>query len=143
MRAQRPGPADQVAAALVTVRRAYRIMVVISMKGDERMLQVTVRRVRPEKVERLKAWLAEAERRADEVRETFRQEGVRHEQALLVETSDGPLLVYVGEMEDVEAAQRVFAASELPIDAEHKAVLTEVLGERVPTTTLLDLRLDG
>lgn len=106
------------------------------------MLQVTVVRVRPEKVARLKEWMAELECRADEVRETFRQEGVRHEQAVLVETSDGPLLVYVGEMADVEASQRAFASSTLPIDAEHKAALAEVLGDRPPTTTLLDLRAE-
>jgi hypothetical protein len=103
------------------------------------VLQVSVRKVRPERVEQLREWMAELARRADEVRETFRQEGVRHELALLVETSDGPLLVYAGEMDDVAESQRVFAESTLPVDIEHRTVLTAVLGEAPPTTTLLDL----
>jgi len=104
------------------------------------VLRVTVTKVHPDKVARLTEWMAEATRRADEVRATFADEGVRHEKALLVETSDGPLLVYASEMADEEAALAAFASSPHPIDAEHKTVMAEVLSDRPPTTTLLDLR---
>lgn len=41
-------------------------------------------RVRPEQVDRLRGWLAELMKRADEVRETFAREGLTHERAYLL-----------------------------------------------------------
>jgi hypothetical protein len=64
------------------------------------MLQVNIRRVRPDQVGRLREWLAELGRRQEEVRETFRNEGVRHEQAFVLAGADGPLLVYAIEVDD-------------------------------------------
>ena len=104
------------------------------------MLKVRVSRVRPDKVGRLKDWLAEASRRADEVRETYANEGVRQEQGYLLDTADGPLFVYVIDVADYDAAVRAFRDSALPIDAEHKAVLAEVLDGEVDVPLLLDIR---
>jgi hypothetical protein len=104
------------------------------------MINVAVNRVDPAKVGQLREWLATAGERVDEVRQTLVAEGVRHEQALLVETSDGPLLVYVVESEDHEVAKQVFARSTSPIDVEHKKVMAEVGGVPVPVETLLDIR---
>jgi hypothetical protein len=70
----------------------------------EIMIHTSIKRVHPDKVELLRAWFAEGTRRADEVRETFRQEGVRHEQAYLINTSDGTLLVYSSELGDFDRA---------------------------------------
>jgi hypothetical protein len=36
---------------------------------------------------------------------------------------DGPVLLYVMDVDDVEKAQRAFATSKLPIDVEHKRVM--------------------
>jgi hypothetical protein len=61
-------------------------------------------------------------------------------QAHLIHTSDGPLLVRVVESTDFEVARRVFDASTHPIDAEHKAVLSDVLDGEQSTLLLLDIR---
>ncbi len=49
------------------------------------MIQVSFRTISPEKVDQLRSWMAEAQRREQKVRETFLQETVRHEQAYLIE----------------------------------------------------------
>jgi hypothetical protein len=105
------------------------------------MIHLSVYRVHPEKVEQLKAWLAEVESRADEVRETFVREGVRHEVGYLLETSDGPFLVYANELEDYEAALAEFLASQAPIDLRHKEIMPQVTNGEVELTRLLDIRL--
>ena len=45
------------------------------------MIRTAIFRVRPEKLERLTAWLAELQDRAEEVRETFAREGVTAQRA--------------------------------------------------------------
>lgn len=106
------------------------------------MLRVGVARVHEDKVERLRGWMAELGERMDEVKETFAPEGTRHEQVHLLSTSDGPLLVYVMEVEDVEASRQAFQASTLPIDQQHREVMAEVIAERVHTEVLLDAHAD-
>ena len=106
------------------------------------MLYVRTLRIHPDKVDRLRSWMRELADRADEVRETFAQEGVRHEQAHLLETSDGTLLIYAIEAEDIDEALRVHEASTLPIDAEHRAVLAGVTAERLDLEVLLDMRAE-
>jgi hypothetical protein len=80
-------------------------------------------RVHDHEVGRLRDWFAELMQRQDEVRETFRNEGVRHEQAYLLRSAEGTILVYAAEMDDPEAAHRAHAASTLPIDLEHREVM--------------------
>jgi hypothetical protein len=65
------------------------------------MLQLSIRRIKPEKEARLREWLSELNARADEVRATFEAETVRAEQAYIIPTGDGPLLVYA----DVRSSQ--------------------------------------
>ena len=64
------------------------------------MLRLSIRRIKPQKEARLREWLSELNARADEVRATFKAETVRAEQAYIIPTSDGPLLVYAMEAED-------------------------------------------
>lgn len=45
------------------------------------MLDVAFQRIPADKVERIRAWMAECARREDEVQETFAQEGMRAEKA--------------------------------------------------------------
>jgi len=105
------------------------------------MLNIVVTRVDPDKVQRLKAWMAEVSARETEARATLANEGVRHERAILVESSDGPLLVYAIECEDWDAAVSAFQKSDRPLDVEHQQVMAEVRGTPVPFAELLDLRL--
>jgi hypothetical protein len=108
--------------------------------NNETMIRLTFYRIRPGQLDRLKAWFAEAEERADEVRETFIQEGVSHEQAFLLETNEGLLLVYAVECEDYDAALEAFSRSKLPIDMEHKKIVPELTDGVLELTPLLDIR---
>lgn len=105
------------------------------------MIHVRFSRVEPENVDRLKAWFAEAEARADEVRETFVQEGVRHEQGFLLDTQDGPVLMYVIECDDLDAALEVFRASEIPIDVQHRELMPQLTSGTLNLSPILNIRL--
>jgi hypothetical protein len=107
------------------------------------MLRISIRRVRPEKELRLRAWLAELNSRADEVRATFRDETVRAEQAYIVPGDTGPLLVYAMEADDFEKGSKAFAASRHKIDAEHRQVMRECLGESLQLDALYDVALEA
>lgn len=106
------------------------------------MLKVVIRRVRPEKEGRLRAWLAELHSRAGEVRATFRDETVRAEQAYILAGLEGPLLVYVTEAEDFAHGSRAFAESTHRIDAEHKEIMAECLAESLRIRPLYDVALE-
>ncbi len=106
------------------------------------MLELSIRRVRPGKEQDLREWLAELNRRQEEVRETFAQESVRHEQAYLIPSSDGAILVYAVEAEDLKRARHAFQESTLPIDVQHKRAMGDVLGDKVPAELLYDCAID-
>ena len=103
------------------------------------MLRVDIRRVKPEKEARLREWLLELNTRADEVRATFVGETVRAEQAYIIPTSDGPVLVYAMEAESFDVAAQAYASSKHPIDHEHRAVMQECLGEPLEVKPLYDV----
>jgi Family of unknown function (DUF6176) len=105
-------------------------------------LEVVFHRVKRDQVERLRAWLQEGETRADEIRETFRQETVRHEAAYLLEGRDGPILVYAMEAEDFERAADAFRSSTLPIDLQHREVMRTVLDGPADVEKLYEVALD-
>jgi hypothetical protein len=91
------------------------------------MLSVVFSRVRDGEEARLRAWGRELGQRADEVCQTFEQEGVRHEKMLLLQTVDGPVLLRIGEVEDWDRAIHAFEHSTLRIDAEHRSVMDTAL----------------
>lgn len=105
------------------------------------MLRVAFRKVAPDKVDKLRSWMAEAQGRDDEVRETFRKETVRHEQAFLIESAGEHILVYVMELEDPDAARLAFQEPTLKIDHEHRAVMADVVEEDLDPELLYDVRL--
>lgn len=106
------------------------------------MLQVAFYRIENDKVDKLQSWMAEAQDRTEEVRETFREETVRHEQAYLVEMAGGEhLLVYIMELEDPEAAQKAAQQSGFEIDRQHRQVMADVIQGKVEARLLLDVRL--
>lgn len=102
------------------------------------MLHVGIYRVRDDQVERLREWMHELGRRRDEVLETFAAETTRHEVAYLLRGKDGPILIYVGEMEDLEQGRKAFQVSKLPIDIEHKRVLADVLAGKADAELLFE-----
>jgi hypothetical protein len=106
------------------------------------MLRVSFRRVKPGKEPRLRDWLLELGRRADEVRKTFAAETVRHEQGFLLETAGGTILVYAVEAEDFAATSRAFHESTHSIDAEHRRVMAECLDDTVELAPIYDVACD-
>ncbi len=108
------------------------------------MIRVAIRKVRPGQVGALREWMRQANgpRRAEALA-TLVGEGCRHEQVYLLEGADGPVIVYVMEVDEVEQSEQVAEVSSHPIDAEHKRVMALTLGDWVPAELLLDLRAVG
>jgi len=106
------------------------------------MLKISVQMVKPGQEGKLRDWMSEVMGRKDEVRETFKQETVRHEQAYLLKINDGTALLYIVEADNLEQAAKAFKDSSLPIDAEHRNVMQTVLGEPVPAELLYDVTLE-
>jgi hypothetical protein len=86
--------------------------------------------------------MVELTERAHEVRETFRQETVRHELAYLAEGQAGPILVHIIEADDLDQASRAVEEHPLPIDLEHRQVMTQVLGTPVSAECLFSMTID-
>jgi len=98
--------------------------------------------VKPGQEGKLREWLLELMRRQDEVRETFKQETVRHEQGYLLQINGGTALMYIVEAEDLEQASKAYKNSSLPIDTEHRNVMNQTLADRISTELLYDVALD-
>lgn len=108
------------------------------------MIEVSVRRVRPERVAEVRRWLATVQgSRRGEALATLIDQGVSHEAAVLFETADGPVIVYAIEGEDLDRAYEAAGRSRHRIDADHRRVMEAALGDPVPVEVLLDLRPDG
>ena len=105
------------------------------------MIQLVVRKVKPEHVDLLRDWMGQLNGpRRGEALATLVDEGCTHERVVLIEGADGPVVIYVMEVESVEHARNAAENSTHPIDAEHRAVLDTAIGERVGYELLLDLR---
>ncbi len=104
------------------------------------VIRLAISTVHPDKVDLLMAWLAELQLRADEVRETFRQGGVTHEQAYLLRATGEPTLVYATEAKNHHRAREALRSSRLPIDLEHNAVLGYTLAGPGRAELLYDVR---
>jgi hypothetical protein len=90
------------------------------------MLQTTFARIDEEDVPRLRSWLSLLSSRRDELRESYQQQGTRHELFFLVRIRRLPILLLIAEVDDTERATRSFLQSELPIDVEFKALFHEI-----------------
>jgi hypothetical protein len=109
---------------------------------DSAILHVSIARVKPGQVARLRAWLDELQTRADEVRETFAAEGTSHEQGFILDVGGEQLLVYASECEDYAAAGEAFSRSTLPIDAQHRQIMPELI-EPLDIAPAFDIRATG
>jgi|SRR5665811_203287 len=105
------------------------------------MIRLAVRRVRPAEEQKLRDWLGVVGgSRSAEAVATLADEGCTHEISVLIQTSDGPLLVYAMEVEDEERSRQAALDSTHTIDAEHKRVMMSALSDGPEVETLLDLR---
>lgn len=105
------------------------------------MIELAVTRVRPGHEQQLRDWfVALSGPRHAEAVQTLREEGVDHERAALVPTSDGLLLVYALSADDPAQARAVAAASNHPVDREHDRLLAEAVLPGRLDEPVLDLR---
>jgi hypothetical protein len=105
------------------------------------MLRIALRRVNPDHALDLRRWFREVGGpRRQEALATLVDEGCTHEQVLLIEGKDGPVVIYVMEVDDVVKAQEAAVSSDHKIDAEHKRIMKRAVGDSVECEVLLDLR---
>jgi len=88
--------------------------------------------VRPDKVNKLKGWMEEANDRKSEIIETLQHEGVKTESTFLEESSDGTFLVTYMEAENLQEVQEAFEDSNFDIDIEYKELVQECLVDGQP-----------
>ncbi|WP_159027642.1 MULTISPECIES: DUF6176 family protein [unclassified Streptomyces] len=107
------------------------------------MIHLVARRVRPDHRERVVAWLREVDgpRRAEAL-ESLAAEGVAHETAMIIDTSDGPIIVYAMETDDLSRSRAVANGSPRSVDAEHRAVMRSADDGAADAEIVLDLRSD-
>lgn len=65
-----------------------------------------------------------------------------YEIGVLVESSEGPLLVYAMEVEDVERSREAADRSQHAVDAEHRRAMGAALADEPPFAVLLNLRTE-
>jgi hypothetical protein len=102
------------------------------------MLHTTFARVQDEDVPRLRSWLTSLSSRRDELRESYHQQGTRHELFFLVPTRRWSILVLISEVDNAEQATKSFLHSQLPIDVEFKALFQEISPEEAEVELLYD-----
>jgi len=103
------------------------------------MLQTWIHRIKPGMEPRLYEWLAELNARSGEVRESFAAAGITAEQAYIVPTESGSLLVYVSEAGNQPHAVSVYESSSLPIDLEHRQVMSDCVEETLQLAPTYDV----
>ena len=87
------------------------------------------------------AWLGEVDGpRRTEALESLAAEGVDHETAMIIDTGDGPIIVYAMQTDDLERSRAVTDESPRPVDAEHRAVMRAADDGPAAAEIVLDLR---
>jgi len=109
--------------------------------GEQRLLSLHFYRIKPGCEERLRAWLAELEARAEETRSIFTEGGARHEQAFILSTPEGAILVALAELDRQRAEGPCDARSARQLDLQHEEILNECLGEKLSIAPALDVVL--
>jgi hypothetical protein len=107
------------------------------------MLYTRFYRIKADRVERLRSWFLEVQRREDEALASYAQEGTRHVQAHLIDGPDGPVLAFLAEVSDPLEARSANVDSRLPIDLEHRDVMHDVVAGRVSAELLYDFTVPG
>ncbi|MRG58966.1 hypothetical protein GE115_03655 [Agromyces sp. CFH 90414] len=108
------------------------------------MIHLVARRIRSDQRDRVVGWLREIDGpRRPEALESLAAEGVDHEAAMIIDTSDGPVIVYAMQTDDLAGSRDVADAPPWIVDAEHRAVMLAVGDGPAPAEVVLDLRADG
>ena len=102
------------------------------------MLNATVAVVAPEDLPRLRAWLAGLESRREELAESYRLEGTRHELFFVIRADPDPILVLISEVDDLEHAVVSFLRSNLPLDLEFKELVQDIAQHEEGVELLFD-----
>jgi len=113
------------------------------MRMEAIVIKLAIRQVKPGEENHLRDWMAQLSSRRPEVLATFQQEGMRHELAYLIDGADGPVLIYAMEATDHAQAAAAYAQSALPIDLEHRRIMRQVLGDRVPCELLFECQSES
>lgn len=102
------------------------------------MLNASFAAIEEKDVPVIRAWLASLAERREELRESYRQQGTRHELFFVVRAPD-PVLVLISELDDVEQGSVTFLGSRLPLDLEFKSLVQTVSnGEMLVGELLFD-----
>ncbi|MCM3695517.1 DUF6176 family protein [Microbacterium oleivorans] len=81
--------------------------------------------------------------RRAEALESLTAEGIDHETAMVIDTSEGPIIVYAMQTDDLERSRAVADESPRPVDAEHRSVMRAADDGPATGEIVLDLRSDG
>lgn len=104
------------------------------------MIHLVARRIRSDHRDRVVSWLREIDGpRRVEALESLAAEGVEHETAMHIDTSDGPLIVYAMQTDDLAGSRAVADKSPRLVDAEHRAVMRGSDDGPVAAEVVLDL----
>ena len=95
--------------------------------------------LKPDCLERARAWAAEVNGRSDEALATLRDEDVFIESAFLDSTSDGDFLIYYMRAKSFDRAHEVSSQSAHPIDTYHNQFKQDCWAERRHLELLVDL----
>ena len=108
------------------------------------MIHLVARRLRPDHRDRVIDWLRELDgpRRAEALG-SLAAEGVDHETAMMIDTREGPIIVYAMQTDNLEHSRAVADNSPRPVDAEHRSVMRAADDGRAAAEIVLDLRADG
>jgi hypothetical protein len=102
------------------------------------MLNATFARVREEDLPRLRAWLAELPARREELAESYRREGTRHEVFFAIRTRPDPIVVLITEVQDLHHAVVSFLGSHQPLDLEFKSLVQDIATHESDVELLFD-----
>ena len=107
------------------------------------MIHLVARRIRADQRDRVVDWLSEIDgpRRAEAL-ESLAAEGVDHETAMIIDTGDGPILVYAMQTDDLARSRTVADESPRSVDAEHRAVMRRADDGPAVAEIVLDLRVN-
>lgn len=89
------------------------------------MLEVSYVAIREDALPNVRTWLASLSRRRAELAELAKAQTISHELARLIKGENGPVLVYVVEASDLDAARAAMRKQTLPIAVEWQQLISE------------------
>jgi hypothetical protein len=89
------------------------------------MLDVSYIAIREDALQRVREWLASLSTRREELSRLAKAQTVSHELAHLIHGENGPVLVYVLEASDLNAARAAIREGALPLATEWQQLIAE------------------